>query len=128
LTLPSDLRLLPVARAFIEAVCRMGGLADPVTHAVVMAADEAAQNIIRHAYRNDSGMTLQIQCLVAPDHIEVRLLDDGEPFDLTTVPNLDPSELRIGGRGVYLMRTLMDEVICEPRGARGNTLRLIKRW
>ena len=42
---------------------------------------------------------------------------------------MNPGELRIGGRGVFLMRALMDEVICEPGmpGQRGNTLRLIKR-
>jgi len=37
---------------------------------------------------------------VPPDGIEVRLTDDGEPFDLGTVPELDPGELRIGGRGI----------------------------
>jgi anti-sigma regulatory factor (Ser/Thr protein kinase) len=42
---------------------------------------------------------------------------------------MNPGELRIGGRGVFLMRALMDEVSCEPciPGQRGNTLRLVKR-
>jgi anti-sigma regulatory factor (Ser/Thr protein kinase) len=55
--------------------------------------------------------------------------DQGEPFDIAQVPHLNPGELRIGGRGVFLMRALMDEVRCEPRapGQRGNTLRLVKR-
>src|SRR5262249_8767964 len=128
LTLPSDLRLLPVARGFVEAVCRCAGLREESTRAVVVAVDEAVNNVIRHGHRCDKAMTLQIECYLAPNHLEVRLLDEGEPFDLTAVPKLDPSELRIGGRGVYLMRMLMDEVTCEPRGPRGNTLRLIKRW
>ena len=128
LILPSDLRLLPVARAFIEAACQAGGLDKAVTHAVVLASDEATNNVIRHAHNNDSGLTVRIECVLGADHIEVRLLDEGEPFDLSAVPPLDPGELRIGGRGVYLMRTLMDEVICQPRGPRGNVLRLIKRW
>ena len=43
------------------------------------------------------------------------------------MPHLDPAEVRIGGRGVFLMRKLMDELSCQPRGERGNTLRMVKR-
>ena len=55
------------------------------------------------------------------------MLDEGAPFDLDAVPYLDPAELRLGGRGVFLMRTLMDELSCQPREQRGNTLRMVKR-
>src|SRR5262249_24421204 len=100
----------------------------PLTRAIVVAVDEAVNNVIRHGHRHDTAMSFQLECHVSPHCLEIRLIDEGEPFDLTAVPKLDPSGLRIGGRGVYLMRTLMDEVSCEPRGPRGNTLRLIKRW
>ena len=72
------------------------------------------------------GDPLQIQCVFVPDGIEVRLLDEGDPFDITAVPHLDPSELRPGGRGVFLMRRLMDELSTQPRGNHGNTLRMVK--
>jgi anti-sigma regulatory factor (Ser/Thr protein kinase) len=68
-----------------------------------------------------------VQCFLHPDSIEIRLLDEGEPFDLASVPDLNPAELRIGGRGVFLMRALMDELSCQPRGEHGNTLRMVKR-
>lgn len=127
LTLPSDVRLLPVARAFVEAVCQAAGYDKAMCHDVVLAADEATNNVIRHAHRYDGSLLVEIQCFLWADHIEVRLLDEGEPFDLDAVPNLDPGELRIGGRGVFLMRKKMDEVTCQPRQPRGNTLRLVKR-
>jgi len=47
LTLPSDLRLLGVARAFIEAVCLAGRLAPDTTEAIVLAFHEAISNVIR---------------------------------------------------------------------------------
>jgi anti-sigma regulatory factor (Ser/Thr protein kinase) len=59
--------------------------------------------------------------------VEIHVLDEGEPFDLQAVPQLDPAELRLGGRGVFLMRALMDEISCQPRGQRGNILRMVKR-
>jgi anti-sigma regulatory factor (Ser/Thr protein kinase) len=127
LTIPSNLRLLALARSFVEAVCQVCGLDESVTNAVVMAADEATNNVMRHAYAGRPDAALQIQCFFRPDSVEVRILDEGPPFDIHAVPQLDPAELRVGGRGVFLMRTLMDELVCEPRTPRGNTLRLIKR-
>ena len=127
LTIASDLRLLPLVRAFIEGACQAAGCDARTTDAVVMATDEAVNNVMRHAHRGHPEATLQIQCFLHPDSIEVRLLDEGAPFDLAAVPHLDPSELRIGGRGVFLMRSLMDELSCQPRGAHGNTLRMVKR-
>jgi anti-sigma regulatory factor (Ser/Thr protein kinase) len=46
---------------------------------------------------------------------------------LNAVPPLDPSEVRVGGRGIFLMRSLMDELSIQPRQGRGNVLRMVKR-
>ena len=127
LTLASDLRLLPLARAFVEAVCQVAGFDPQATHAIVLATDEATNNVMRHAHQGNPHAQLQIQCSFNPDGIEIRIHDEGAPFDLSAVPHLDPAELRIGGRGVFLMRRLMDELTCEPRGERGNTLCMVKR-
>jgi serine/threonine-protein kinase RsbW len=127
LTIASDLRLLALVRSFIECACQVSGCEAHTTDAVVMATDEAVNNIMRHAHRGHPEANLQIQCLVHADRVEVRLFDEGAPFDLAAVPRLDPAELRIGGRGVFLMRTLMDELNCQPREQGGNILRMVKR-
>ena len=127
LTIASDLRLLATARGFVESACRAGGFDEDATHAIVLAADEAVNNIIRHAHQDRPDAVVQIHCFLLPDGIEIHLLDQGEPFDITAVPHMDPGELRVGGRGVFLMRSLMDELSCEPRGEGGNTLRMVKR-
>ncbi len=127
LTLPTDLRMLSVARAFVEAVCQAHGLDKPTTHAFILATAEAVSNIIRHAHRNRPDAQFQIQCRFGAETFELSFLDEGDPFDIAAVPHLDPTELRVGGRGVYLMRALMDELTCQPRGERGNALRMVKR-
>lgn len=54
--------------------------------------------------------------------------DHGEPFDIETVPHMEPGELRYGGRGVFMMRSLMDEVRSDgAKNGWGNLLRLFKR-
>jgi serine/threonine-protein kinase RsbW len=127
LTVPSDLRMLSIVRAFLEAVCQTESFDRNITHAIVMATGEAVSNIIRHAHQNRPELTLQICCRPLPDALEILLVDEGETFDLDAVPCLDPRELRVGGRGVFLMRALMDELTCQPRPERGNVLRMVKR-
>jgi anti-sigma regulatory factor (Ser/Thr protein kinase) len=127
LTIPSDLRLLALTRAFIEAVCHVAGLDHTKTHHVVLAVDEATNNVIRHAHRGNMASPILVQCFVHDKELEIRLHDEGEPFDLESLPALDPAELRPGGRGIFLIRHLMDQVSVLPRSPRGNILRLIKK-
>jgi len=128
LTLPSDLRMLSVARTFVEAVCQACALERALLHALVLATGEAVTNIVRHAHRDLSQAEMQIHLEVRADGVLLTFIDQGQPFDISTVPQLPPGELRIGGRGVFLLRTLMDEVACHPRGDQpGNALRLFKR-
>jgi len=127
LTVPSDLRMLAVVRAFVEAVCQTEALDRNTTHAIVMATGEAVSNIIRHAHHDRPELSLQICCRPGPDTMEILLVDEGDAFDIESVPPLDPRELRVGGRGVFLMRALMDELTCQRRAERGNVLRMVKR-
>jgi serine/threonine-protein kinase RsbW len=121
--------MLSVARTFVEAVGQACGLERHTVHAMVLATGEAVTNIIRHAHRDQPGAQIQLQCEVQIDTVTLLFQDQGEPFDIAAVPHMNPGELRIGGRGVFLIRTLMDEVSCRPRGSgeRGNILRMVKR-
>ncbi len=128
LTLPSESRFLGVARRFVETVCQSYAIERSLIHGLVLVAGEAFTNIVRHAHRDLSGTRLEIQLAVRNDLVVLTFLDQGEPFDLSQVPPLNPSDLRLGGRGVFLMRRVMDELSCEPRGAGqvGNVLRMVK--
>lgn len=127
LTFPSDLRFLIVARTFIESICKLGSLDDEVSFAITLASGEAIANSIRHANRNRKDAAVELSCRYCAEGLEICIADDGAPFDLTAVPELDPSEQRVGGRGVFLMRRLMDELTCQPRAGGGNLLRMLKR-
>ncbi len=92
LSIASDLRMLATARAFIEAVCQAAGFDEATTHAIVLAADEAVNNVIRHAHQDRPDAVVQIQCFLQPDGLEIRLIDEGAPFDITAVPYMDPGD------------------------------------
>lgn len=127
LMVPNDLALLPVVRNFVETACQLAGLDHKAAADMVLAVNEATSNVIRHAHHGRPDATVQVQCLLRADGIEVSLSDQGAPFNICEVPNLDPSEIRIGGRGVFLIRALVDELVCTPRETGGNTLRMVKR-
>jgi serine/threonine-protein kinase RsbW len=128
LTLPSEARMLSLARTFVEAVCQAHHLERNLVHTLVLVTGEAFTTIVRHAHRNVPQAQMEIRLQIVNDTVAITFQDQGAPFDLATVPELAPGELRIGGRGVYLMRTLMDELTCQPRpGQNGNTLRMVKR-
>ena len=118
-------------RDFVGSMARSGGFSDKDIYNIQLASDEAASNIIEHAYENISDGVLEISCGVTGDVITIVLVDHGESFDPSHVPapnvNADLSERQIGGLGLYLMRKLMDEVHYEAdtRNNR-NTLTLIK--
>jgi anti-sigma regulatory factor (Ser/Thr protein kinase) len=127
LTVPSDPQALTVVRAMVEAVCKLAGYDKHVCYEVVVAVHEACSNVIRHAHCGKLELPISLECRVSMAGIEFRLRDEGPPFDFAGVPDLDPAEIRRGGRGVFLIRRLLDDVSCRPRPEGGNELRMFKR-
>ena len=120
--------MLPLARQFVESVGRIFACDECAIESLQLATHEALQNIIRHAHCQRGDAQLEIHVFPRHDGLELHLLDDGEPFDVDAVPYMEPGELRIGGRGVYLIRRLVDEMVREPRQPRGNILKLVKHF
>lgn len=127
LTVPSDPDVLPMVRSLVRSVGKLAGLGDAPCYEAALAAHEACSNAIRHAHSGNPDLSLTVACRALPEGLEICLRDSGPPFDLDAVPELDPTELRMGGRGVYLIRRLMDGVTCSPLQAGGNELRMFKR-
>ncbi len=118
-------------RDFVGKVAHKGGFSAKDIYNIQLATDEAASNIIEHAYEGVSNGVLDLSCGIVGDGITIILIDYGESFDPSAVPmpNLkaDLSERKIGGLGIFLMRKLMDEVHYEPRKDGSNVLTMRKR-
>jgi serine/threonine-protein kinase RsbW len=118
-------------REFVGEIARTGGFGDKDVYNIQLATDEAASNIIEHAYEGVSDGVLDLSCGVEKEAIRIVLIDYGEPFDPSAIPmpdlKADLSDRKIGGLGIFLMRKLMDEVHYEPRDDKSNVLTMIKR-
>jgi serine/threonine-protein kinase RsbW len=127
---PARFEYLDEIREFVAEVAREGGFSEKEIYSLQLAADEAASNIIEHAYEGVSDADLDIACDMRGDTLTITMRDTGRPFDPSKVkqPNLkaDLSKRQIGGLGMYLMRKLMDEVHYESDPKTGNLLTMIK--
>lgn len=118
-------------REFVGTIARRGGFSDKDVYNIQLATDEAASNIIEHAYEGVSDGVLELSCGMLGDTIKIVLIDHGEPFDPGSIPmpdlKADLSERKIGGLGIFLMRKLMDEVHYDSHPeTNSNTLTMIK--
>jgi anti-sigma regulatory factor (Ser/Thr protein kinase) len=119
-------------REFVGAIAREGGFSDKDVYNIQLATDEAASNIIEHAYESVKDGILELSCGMQGDAIQIVLVDHGEPYDPDSIPmpdlKADLSERKIGGLGIFLMRKLMDEVHYESHPEKNsNILTMIKR-
>ncbi len=116
---------------FVTAAAQRAGLDARAVQAVQLAADEAASNIIEHAYGGEGRGEIECTCRVESDGLTMTLADRGVPFDPDSVPEPDLDadlDSRVeGGLGVYIMRRLMDEIHHEFRPEYGNVLTMVKR-
>lgn len=97
-------------------------------HDLVLAVDEACQNIVRHAYAGNEGGDIVIEVAWEEGAVIVALVDFAAPVDPHCLVVRDPQEVRPGGLGLHLIREATDraEYLTPPPGA-GNLLRLTKR-
>ncbi len=115
LTVDGSLENLQRIGDFIDDAMRQSGI-DSLRdiHAVQLSVDEACTNIIKHAYHNKSGGLIEISCMLLDEKFIVNLVDSGEFFDPTAMPQptVDGSldERKEGGLGIFFIKKFMDEV------------------
>jgi PAS domain S-box-containing protein len=130
LEIRSDLKDLGRARAFVCDFCRMvpGGLldGDNVTD-LELAVNEAASNIMKHAYHGRTDQRILLDADAFPDRVSIRLHHLGDSFEPASAPPPALDGTRESGFGLYLIAKSVDNVRYS-RDERGrNSIALVKR-
>ena len=85
-----------------------------ITEDVMLAVDEACTNIIKHAYKSNPEGEILLKLKYSDHKLTIVIIDYGKSFNPENVPDPDLQKYykqhRVGGLGMYLMKTLMDEV------------------
>jgi len=126
--LEASAQRLRLARRCVREAALACGCSEESARDIVIAVDEACQNIIRHAYGADPGGDILVDIRRDADSIIFNLLDFASPVDPQRIRPRDLDDLRPGGLGTHFMRACMDEVEFRPapEGA-GNWLWMRKK-
>jgi serine/threonine-protein kinase RsbW len=130
LTVPSETSFLGLVREVTRKMAETAGFDPGNADHLALAVEEAATNVIEHAYRGAADREVEIRIEDRGREFQVEVLDSGATVDPRTVPDVDlgryAREGRTGGLGMHLMGKIMDSVTFR-RSAGRNVCRLVKR-
>ena len=128
LTIPSRLELLPLVDQLTAGISERMEFDEESRVQISISVLEAGTNAIQHGNRVDPSKHVDMEFAIHPDRLEVVVKDKGPGFDLNKVVSdiTSPEHLLdLRGRGIYMMRSCMDQVdfTFDPDG---TTCRLVK--
>jgi sigma-B regulation protein RsbU (phosphoserine phosphatase) len=113
---PATLDHLDEITALVHHVAAAYG--DDYAYQIELAACEVVTNVMRHACHFQGEVRGRLT--VRPDEMQVDLYDEGEACDLEAMPAPRLGELREGGYGLHIARSLVDQLTCTAGGAPGE--------
>lgn len=118
--LPSEVEAIsPVVDQVMAFVAKLRN-SDESELDIELALREALINAVVHGNHKDCNKRVYVTCRCSSDgEVSITVRDEGTGFEISEVPDptLPANRLLTHGRGIYLMRSLMDEVLFEQRGA-----------
>ena len=129
---PNEIRRISAA---IEAFAQAENWPSALEFHINLVLEELGLNVIKHGYTDGNPDAdrheVEIELASGPGAVTIEIIDNGKPFDpLTDAPPPDlQSDLEdrpVGGLGIHMVRTMMDEVRYRREGNR-NHLTLVKR-
>ena len=114
LTVKSQTENLSEIRDFVSGNAVEAGIPNSTIDNIILAVDEACTNIIKHAYKLSPKGEIIIRIDYDEEKFTITIIDYGKSFEPDRVPRPDLQkyyhEHRVGGLGMYLMKSLMDNV------------------
>jgi anti-sigma regulatory factor (Ser/Thr protein kinase) len=106
--IPADPKFLKLIRRSVMNICELAEFSSKDSNQIVLAIDEACTNIIRHAYGGATTKPIILLITILADRIRFVLQDYGKKTSIESFQSRDLEDIRPGGLGVHLIRTVMD--------------------
>lgn len=116
--IPSLTENIRMIESFIDNAKEKFHLNDDIYGNIMIAVTEAVNNAIKHGNRNNSSKNVALALSLEDGLIKFKVEDEGEGFDFHNLPDpTAPENLeKPGGRGIFLMKHLSDEVDFKESG------------
>ncbi len=121
--------MLEMVQTVLQQVSAEVGFDEEAAHYMSVAVRESVVNAIKHGNHHDEAKSVAIDFHVHPKALEVEVRDEGAGFDPDSVPDPVAPEnlLKAYGRGIFFMRSFMDDVSYSFPPAGGTVVRMLKR-
>ncbi len=125
LHLPRDAETVPVARRLCRGAMEELGITKACIHDVTLAVTEACANVIEHS--SDLEDEYEVSVILDDDVCQIQVIDTGRGFDHQSLSTNVTDVSAERGRGISLMRALVDNVRFESRPQSGTIVHLVKQ-
>lgn len=129
LDIASRFDLLEMVQSVLNDLASMVGFDEDAAHYMSVAVRESVINAIKHGNQVDESKRVTIVFSIQPRGLEIEVRDQGTGFDPSAVPDPVAPEniLKVSGRGIFFMRSFMDEVVYTFPKRGGTVVRMVKR-
>jgi serine/threonine-protein kinase RsbW len=124
----STLESVDSAEELAVQMAERAGVEEDDLMKVGMAVRESMVNAVVHGNRYNGNKKVRLSMMTETDRFIIRVADEGEGFDFDSLPDpLAPENLmKTSGRGIFLMRSFMDEFQIRQLESGGTEVTLIK--
>src|SRR5215207_6418662 len=133
LQIHSNFEMLDFVQVVSDRIGQLAGLDEDAIHWIGVAVRESVINAIKHGNREDRGKLVTIEFaftpLESPTELVVKVTDQGEGFEPQEVadPLAPENMLKSSGRGIFFMRSFMDDVQLQRASEGGMEVRMVKK-
>ena len=133
LQIPSLFDMVDLVQVLSDRMTQLAAFDEDAIHWIGVAVRESVINAIKHGNREDGGKLVTIEFAFtpadAPTELVVKVTDQGEGFEPQEVadPLAPENMLKSSGRGIFFMRSFMDDVTLRRRSEGGMEVRMVKK-
>lgn len=124
ISLPGKPEYVSIARLTASVIANQMGFDIDDVEDIKVAVGEACNNAVLHGKSQEE--VFEVQFEVQSSRMVIEVSDNGSGFDMDEYQAPAPGELKENGLGIFIMKTLMDEVDFIPVQNNGTTIRLVK--
>jgi serine/threonine-protein kinase RsbW len=112
LDIASRIEMLDMVQAVLTHLCSVLGFGEEAVHYMSVAIRESVVNAMKHGNKLDESKRVIVEFVMHAGALEIRVQDQGAGFDPAAVPDPVAEEnlLKAYGRGIFFMKSFMDDV------------------
>jgi serine/threonine-protein kinase RsbW len=133
LEMQSSFEVLDLVQLLSDRLSAMAGLDEDAMHWVSVAVRESVINAIKHGNREAPDKRVMVEFTLAPRvtprEFIIEVADEGDGFDVGNIadPLAPENMLKSSGRGIFFMRSFMDDLQIARRPGGGMVVRMTKK-